>query len=124
MAYNPSLYNPYGLQTNANQVNAFANPVNGLVQVDSEEDVRMFQLPPNSISPPLFLASDNIFFVKTTDRNGMAITKRYRFDEEPDSNGSDFVTKSDLHQFKTEILEAIHGQYTVPEQPSSEQVPE
>lgn len=112
MAYNPNLYNPYG-QTNFQQY-APPQPMNGLMQVDSFEGAELYVMPPNSVSPPLFLTSDNVFFVKTTDAGGAATIKRYRFEEEeiePDDTGSDYVTKADFKAFADKVMEAINGKH-------------
>lgn len=109
MAYNPSLYNPYGLQP--------AQPVNGLIRVESIEGAQMYQLPPNSVSPPLFLGSENAFFIKTTDGGGAATLKKYTFEEEAITNNvsGEFVTREYFDQQINNIMEAINGKRAVPE---------
>lgn len=111
MAYNPSLYNPYGLPQ-------FQAPVNGLVRVESIEEANAYQIPPNSVSPPLFLDSEDSFFIKTTDANGGSTIKKYTFVEEPipTSNISgEFVTREYFDQQMNNILEAINGKLAVQE---------
>ena len=126
MAYNPSLYSPYGPQqfqptagfsSAVNPTFTQQQPINGLVSVDSYKGVEMYNMPPNSVSPPLFLTSDNIFYIKTTDGGGAATVKAYRFEEYemPSESHSDFVTKTDLEDFERRIMEAIDGKHTVPE---------
>lgn len=115
MAYNASLYNPYL------QPPQFTRPpVNGLIKVDSIEGAQMYQLPPNSVSPPLFLASENAFFVKTTDGGGAFTLKKYTFSEAPieQSDSSNYVTKEYFDSWTEKIMEAINGKHTVSEQPS------
>ena len=135
MAYNPSLYNPYGLQqfqptTQANQLSTFQptftpnQPVNGLIRVDGVEGAQMYQLPPSSVSPPLFLSSENAFFVKTTDDGGAATIKKYSFKEEPmatNDNSGQYVTREYFDQQMNNILEAINGKHTVPGQQTDNQ---
>lgn len=111
MAYNPNLYNPYAPQQfhPSNQVFQPAQPVNGLVKVDGIEGAQMYQLPPNSVSPPLFLSEENAFFVKTTDGGGAATLKKYSFQEEPiagNTNG-EFVTREYLDEKINEIMEPL-----------------
>ena len=105
MAYNPSLYNPYG----------FTSPVDGLVKVDSIEGVNAYYLPPNSVSPPLFLSSENVFFVKKTDGGGGATIRKFTFEEEVVDPQSDpnYVTKDYLDARINELMEAINGKHPV-----------
>ena len=131
MAYNPSLYNPYGLQqfqptvsTPLSYQPTYQPPqsVNGLVRVESIEGAQMYQLPPNSVSPPLFLGSENAFFIKTTDGGGAATLKKYTFQEEAitNNNQGEFVTREYFDQQMNNIMEAINGKRAVPEQPAAE----
>jgi hypothetical protein len=127
MAYNPSLYNPYGNQPMSNMFTPSyqpQQPVNGLIKVTGIEGAQMYQLPPGSVSPPLFLDSENAFFVKTTDDGGAATIKKYKFEEEPiatNGNNSEFVTREYFDQQMNNILEAINGKRAVsePEQPTA-----
>ena len=113
MAYDPSLYNPYGLQMPQ-------QPVNGLVSIDSIEGGEMYPLPPNSVSPPLFLNNENAFIVKRTDGGGAYSLKKYTFAEEelPGANEELYVTKEYFDSQIAEIKEAINGKRIVPEQPA------
>lgn len=120
MAYNPSLYSPYGYQ----QPQVPQQPINGLVWIDSQEGAQMYPLPPNSVSPPLLLRNENAFFVKTTDGGGAASLKRYTFDEDPivptNNNSGDFVTREYFDQQISHILEVIeNGQHTTSEPESA-----
>ena len=82
----------------------------------------MYQLPPNSVSPPLFLGSENAFFIKTTDGGGAATIKKYSFEEvvEPVANDPVYVTKEYFDQQISNIMEAINGKRPVPEQQPAE----
>lgn len=108
MAYNANLYNPYSFPQ---------QPVNGLVSITSEEGAKLYQLPPNSVSPPLFLESENTFFIKRTDGGGAATISKYTFDEAPmeQEGNSNYVTKDYLDKRIDEIMEAINGKHTVSE---------
>lgn len=132
MAYNPSLYNPYGsqqFQPTISYPQQFQptmqpqQPVNGLIKVTGIEGARMYQLPPGSVSPPLFLEEENAFFVKTTDDGGAATIKKYTFEEAPIAdtinNSNDFVTREYFDQQMQNIMEAINGKHSVQEQPEA-----
>ena len=110
MAVNQQLYNPY---------NPFMMhvPVNGLVKIDGIEGAQMYQLPPDSVSPPLFLADENAFIIKTTDGGGAATIRKYVFEEEPlPSDDGDYVTKQYFDGWVSKIMEAINGQHPLPRQ--------
>lgn len=128
MAYNPSLYNPYGQQQFQQNMNwsyqpthTAMQPVNGLIKVTGIEGAQMYQLPPGSVSPPLFLESENAFFVKTTDDGGAATIKKYTFEEAPlvDNGSQEFVTREYFDQQINNIMEAINGQHAISEQPEA-----
>ncbi len=132
MAYNPSLYNPYGsqqFQPTISYPQQFQptmqpqQPINGLIKVTGIEGAQMYQLPPGSVSPPLFLEDENSFFVKTTDDGGAATIKKYTFEEAPiidtSNNQNDFVTREYFDQQMQNIMEAINGKHFVPEQPEA-----
>jgi len=119
MAYDPAIYSPYNSLFPATNRMNILQPTNGLVSVESYEGAQLYNLPPDSVSPPLFLSSDNLFFVKTTDRDGVASIKAYKFEEceipQAVANNTEFVTKADLVAFEDRILEAINGQHIVSE---------
>lgn len=131
MAYDPSIYNPYGNQQFQPTVMGQPGyrptympqtPVNGLVWVGGIEGVQMYQLPPNSVSPPLFLENEDVFFIKETDGGGAATIKRYSFVEDPiqaSSGQSDYVTREYFDQQMNNIMEAINGKQ--PSQTQQEQ---
>lgn len=78
MAYNPSLYDPYRaqqfqpaqFQPAQPMFQPVVQPVNGLIKVDGIEGAQMFQLPPNSVSPPLFVAEENAWGNRGWGGNG------------------------------------------------------
>lgn len=86
MAYNPSLYNPYGQQSftwsqpvwQNMQQNPSNQPVNGLVSVTGIEGAKAYQLPPNS-SMPLFDQNNDILYLKTTDSAGYPTIRTFSF---------------------------------------------
>ena len=112
MAYNPALYNPYGLQTQQVQ------PTNGLVWIDGIEGAQMNQMAPDSVSPPLFLKEEDSIIIKTTDGGGAASLKKYSFSEVPlQQNDSElYVTKEYFDAKIGEITEAINGKHIASEQ--------
>ena len=131
MAYNPNLYNPYGSQQFQPTTQAAGmqfqptiqppQPVNGLVKINGIEGAQMYQMPPNSVSPPLMWENEPYFTVKQTDGGGAATYRTFKF-QEVDLNPSrsdDIVTRDDFEKFKQEVMEAINGKPVVPE--SSEQ---
>ena len=133
MVYNsPSLYNPYGsaqYQPTASYLQQYQptfqpqQPVNGLIKVKGIEGAQMYQLPPGSVSPPLFLEEENAFFVKTTDDGGAPTIKKYTFEEAPmatSGNPGEFVTREYFDQQMNNILEAINGKHSVSEQQTAE----
>jgi hypothetical protein len=115
MTYNPMFYNP-GLYNPSTYSNT--QPVNGLIKIESIEGAQMYQLPPNSVSPPLFLSEENAFIVKTTDGGGAASLKKYSFKEEPMTNNKndEFVTREYFDEKMNNILEAINGKHSIPKQ--------
>ena len=87
MAYNPSLYNPYGQPQPFSwsqpvwqnmQQNQSNQPVNGLVSVTGIEGAKAYQLPPNS-SMPLFDQNSDVLYLKTTDSAGYPTIKAFSF---------------------------------------------
>ena len=121
MAYNANFYNPYGLQQfqpTLSYPSQFQQPINGLVKVDGLEGAQMYQMPPNSVSPPLFMESENSFFIKTTDGGGAATVKKYTFDEAPidDDPQGIYVTKEYFDEQINNIMEAINGKHSIPRQ--------
>lgn len=117
MTYDPMFYNPY-----LNRPFQQSQPVNGLVRIESMDDAKVYQLPPNSVSPPLFLGSENAFFIKTTDASGGGTLKKYKFEEEPipsDNINSNFVTREYFDQQMNNIMEAINGKHSVSESAES-----
>lgn len=127
MAYNPTLYNPYGSQQ-FQPVNNFSSfipnnqpvsqqSVNGLIRIESIEGAQMYALPPNSVSPPMFLSEENAFVIKTTDGGGAATLKKYTFDEAPleETADSNYVTKDYLDNRIKELMEAINGKHAISE---------
>lgn len=119
MAYNPNTYNPYGLSAMQPMQQ---QPINGIVRINGIEGAQMYPMPPNSVSPPLMLGSDNIFIVKTTDGGGAATLKAYKFEEIPvptpgQIDESRFVTKEYFDSWASQLMEAINGKHVVSRQP-------
>lgn len=122
MAYDPNLYSPYGQQYPL--IHSNNQPTNGLIRVESVEGARMYAMPPNSVSPPLMLGSDNVFFIKTTDGGGAGSLKAYRFEEidvpGTSSNDEQYVTKEYFDSWAEKLMEAINGEHSISEQPTAE----
>jgi len=123
MAYNPSLYNPYGMQMQPSfqQMPMQQQAVNGLVFIDKNA-IDTYQMPPGSVSPPLFV-DDSHYVIKSFDSNGGSSIEPFK--TEPCSMSEIFgadetnVTKADLEAFKLEIMEAINGKHTVQDVPAA-----
>lgn len=122
MAYTTNFYNPYGpqqFQPTLSYQNQFQQqPINGLIRVDGIEGAQMYQLPPNSVSPPLFMESENSFFIKTTDGGGAATVKKYTFEEAQvaDPTQDMYVTREYFDEQINNIMEAINGKHSIPSQ--------
>lgn len=116
MAYNPSLYNPYGQpqpyswQQNLPTMTTpqTMQPVNGLVSVTGIEGAKAYQLPPNS-SMPLFDSNDDMLYLKTTDAGGFPTIRAFRFEavdaEAQPKEGAEYATKADLDALAARVEE-------------------
>ena len=124
MAYDPNLYNPMQLRQTSPYSYGYQPqvPVNGLVRIESIEGAQMYYLPPNSVSPPLFLGSENAFYIKTTDGGGAATIKKYVFEEvkETIQSDSEFVTREYFDSWANRIMEAIDGKHSIQGSPEQE----
>ena len=112
MAYNPTLYNPYGLQPQ--------QPVDTMVWISSTEEGWTYPVAPGSVSPPLWLTGENAFLRKQVDEHGSASLKRFLFNEVPLEEKEDselYVTKEYFDSQLAEIKEAINGERIASEQP-------
>lgn len=131
MAYNPTLYSPYGQpqpytwsqpvwQASPQQVSN--QPINGLVSVTGAEGAKAYPLPPNS-SMPLFDANEDVMYVKTTDGAGFPTVKAYRFEqvEAPEAQAPQYATREDFERLEKRIeqlasrREAGHAKQSVSE---------
>ena len=105
MSYDPMMYNPYlRFPTQAQQ------PVNGLVFIDKSM-IDSYQMPPGSVSPPLFI-DDTHFVIKTFDQSGGSAVEYFEARSIPMAELVDphevTVTKADLDAFEAKIMEAIN----------------
>lgn len=119
MAYNPNLYNAFGTNQFLQPQFPSPTPVNGLVEIDSIQGGEMYYLPPNSVSPPLFLRNENAFLIKRTDGGGASTLKKYNFEEAElptNNNAGDFVTRDYFDKKMNEVMEAFNGKHTIPGQ--------
>lgn len=116
MAYNPALYNQYGMQPYQPAYQpAMQQPINGLVFIEKNA-IDSYQMPAGSVSPPLFI-DESHFIIKTFDATGGSATELYEAKKIPMSEIEDphsvNVTKADLDAFKAEIMEAINGKHSL-----------
>ena len=129
MAYNPSLYNPYGSQQfqpttqNMNwqyqptQTFQPQQPINGLTFIDSIDSIDTLKMPPGSVSQPYFLKDENKFVIVRFDNMGGFTKELFSFKPEPMNNNSEeFVTREYFDQQMQNIMEAINGKHSIPEQ--------
>ena len=134
MAYNPSLYNPYGsqqfqptisypqqYQPTMQPMQQQQQPINGLTFIDID-NIDSYQMPAGSVSQPLFVDAEH-FVIKTFDLNGGSSTEAYKATKIPLSSllgpGNDNnVTRADLEAFKDEIMEAINGKHSIADVPA------
>ena len=119
MAYDPNIYNPYGTQyVDSSIYQAASNSVRYIDSIDEARKVSN-QLPPNSLSAPMFLRSDDVFFIGSTDEYRIPTLTMYRYHEEEipgaKKDESEYVTKADFDAFATRIMEAINGKLDSPE---------
>lgn len=84
MAYNPSIYNPYG-QTQPyswgqpSQPMLTLQPTNGLVRVKGRQGAEAYPMGPNSVSPVLLDEDQDVFYIKRTDASGIGTVYDYDF---------------------------------------------
>lgn len=123
MPYNPSVYNPYGIQLQPTQVQ---QPVqqqtfqqqqqsyNGIIQVADENEAiqRCNLMPPNSVSHPFFLPDGQTYVVVFKDSNNGVTTRRYRYEDVTPDPMAIYVTKEDFAAAINDIKEAINGKPT------------
>lgn len=119
MAYNPSLYNPYG-QSQPYSLGqptwpyvpqtTTAQPVNGLVSVTGMDGARAYPMPPNS-SMPLFDNDNDLLYVKTTDAAGYPTIKTFRFESaEPVKENiaeADYVSRSEFDELVEQVRKLV-----------------
>ena len=112
MAYNPTLYNPYGLPDQ--------QPSDTMIWIQSVEEGWTYPVAQGATSPPLWLTEENSFLRKQVDQNGSASLKKFDFSEVPleEKNESElYVTKEYFDSQIAEIKEAINGERIASEQP-------
>lgn len=107
MAYNPSIYQPYGQQQSWMYQPTQTQPVNGLVSVTGIEGAKAYQLPPNS-AMPLFDSNDDVLYLKTTDGAGFPTVKAFSFSpiEQPQPQ-ADYATRDELAKFEEKLDEVM-----------------
>lgn len=105
-------YNPYAHIDGSGYA---SSSINGIRYIESIDEARKIasQQPPNSLSTPMFLRSDDVFFIGSTDEYRVPTLTMYRYHEEEipgaKKQESDYVTKADFDAFSVRIMEAING---------------
>lgn len=97
--YNPyQPFNPASFQQTSNQ----------LIKVNGLESAKAYQTQPGS-TIALFDASEDYFYIKSTDTNNFPLIRRFRFVEEPidTPNESGFITRQEFEDFKAEVLKNV-----------------
>lgn len=84
MAYNPSLYNPYGQPqpyswSQPSQPMWTPQPTNGLVRVKGRQGAEAYPMGPNSVSPVLLDEDQDVFYIKRTDASGIGTVDDFDF---------------------------------------------
>lgn len=94
--------------------------IDQLIPVHGMDGAMEYQIGP-SCRVPLFDDSQDVFYIKTTDKYGVPTVKRYRFEEEILVNGEDpkAVSLSDIRSIIKEELgsikeELLNGQQSIP----------
>lgn len=126
MAYSPTYTNPYLNQTTYQfpqtaiqqpqqfqqfqqaQQTPYQQPYNGTPDDISQEQAMQIQLPPNSVSDPMFNKTDKRIYVVMTDSMGGKTLKRYRYVEDDDEpitvNGAKFASREEFDQLAAQFL--------------------
>lgn len=110
----PIYYNPYTIPTTGNSGSFTINPPSmhqstipggQLLKVNGIESAKAFNTLPNS-QIALFDANEDVMYIKTTDANGFATIRKFRFVEESEEplDASKYVTIEEFNKFKEEIL--------------------
>lgn len=82
----------------------YQQPIQGLIKVTGIEGARAYQLPPNS-SMPMFDATQDIMYVKTTDGGGYPTIRSFSFTPiEPAPISTDGVSRKEFDELKEMIL--------------------
>ena len=114
MAYNPSLYMPYGQQSYPMpQYQQALQPFDLIIAVSGRNGAEAFQMPPNSRAV-LFDDSDDVMYRVSTDGAGYKTVTEFDFTprnvasghEEPPDGG--YATKADIEALMAEINALKH----------------
>lgn len=82
---------------------AFARPYNALIKVSGIEGARAYQMPPDS-AIPLFHATEDVLYIKTTDGAGFPSIRQFRFEEiDPQPSNADYVKRDEFEELKGAI---------------------
>lgn len=94
-------------QTQPVQQTPYQQPYNGTPDDISEEQAMQIQLPPNSVSDPMFNKSAKRIYVVMTDSMGGKTLKRYRYveDDEPITvNGAQFASREEFDRLAAQVM--------------------
>lgn len=87
-------------------------PVNGITKVNGRDSALQFQLPPNSMSQPLFDSNGKMFYIVSTDGAGTKTVESFDFsphvDEQPvQIDGAQFVSRQEFDEFAAKVNAVI-----------------
>ena len=96
-------------------VQAYTQPVNGIIKVNGAQSAMQYSLPPNSTSPALFDATGTCFYVVSTDGTGTKTIETFDFsphvEKQPISN-NDYVSRSEFDSLAEKVshmMESLNG---------------
>lgn len=115
--YLPQFNQGQPLQSFAQGMQPYQQPVNGIVKVNGRDSAMQYTLPPNSTSPALFDNNGKVFYVVSTDGTGTKSLETFDFsphvEEQPVVvDGVEFASKKELDELAAKvgvIMEVIHG---------------
>lgn len=90
---------------NPNSYLSYLNPSGLIIKVQGMDGAKAYCIPPNSMAA-LFDTEDDIFYIKTTDINGIEKIRKFSFVEifDDDASSDKYVTIDEFNKFKKELL--------------------
>ena len=87
-------------------------PVSGITKVNGRDSALQYQLPPNSMSQPLFDNNGKTFYIVSTDGAGTKTVESFDYfphvDEQPVRiDGAQFVSRQEFDEFAAKVNAVI-----------------